>query len=70
MPLRDLSTAVLLGVAKYWLAAERDEAEYDRFKKQEYGPAIRRDIAMDRRSGPVKKQASRYSGVDLGWNRR
>lgn len=70
LPIPNLKTPLALGVAKYWLAAERDEAEYDRFYFKVYGPLIRRDIAMDRRNGAVKVYPSRFSGTDMGWNRR
>ena len=63
-----LTAIILLATAEYWLAAERDEDEYDRFMsryKQAYALANARD---DRVGAPIKVRHA-YYGKNLGFNR-
>lgn len=58
---------VLLATAEYWLAAERDEAEYDRFFKR-YQQAYQLANARDDRTGAPVQVKHTLSGKNLGFN--
>lgn len=66
--LSGLNAIILLAIAEYWLAAERDEDEYERFYKR-YTRA--RDIASirDERLGAPVTIPRAYTGKNLGFNR-
>jgi hypothetical protein len=63
-----LAAIILLATAGYWLAAERDEDEYDRFMSRYKGAYALAGSRDDRVGAPVRIRHP-YYGKNLGFNR-
>lgn len=66
LPMSDITTVSRLAVALYWLAAERDDENFDRFTVLYNRDLLPRDILRDKRKTQETRPGN--SRRNLGWN--
>jgi hypothetical protein len=66
LPMKDISTVSKLAVALYWLAAERDEDNFDRFMRIYDTRLLPRDILKDQQRVTASRAGNRRRA--MGWN--